>query len=88
MVKVLAGASKGKTGRVLRVLPKTNRAVVEGVNMESRHTKPTAKTPNGEIINTDCLTKFNRENNLKIHRSSFYLGKESDGYSLISKDLK
>ena len=39
-VKVLAGESKGSTGRIVRVIPKMNRVVVEGVNMIKKHTKP------------------------------------------------
>jgi large subunit ribosomal protein L24 len=39
-VKVLAGKDKGKTGRVLRVFPQRNRAVVENVNSVKRHTRP------------------------------------------------
>lgn len=46
-VKVLAGESKGKTGRVIRILPKANRAVVEGVNMVYKHQKPNAANPQG-----------------------------------------
>lgn len=39
-VKVLAGKDRGKTGRVLRVFPQRNRAVVENVNTVRRHTRP------------------------------------------------
>ena len=49
MVFVNAGEDKGKTGRVLRVLVDANRAIVEGVNMVSKHTKPNAKNPQGGI---------------------------------------
>ncbi|MDR1258008.1 MAG: 50S ribosomal protein L24 [Tannerellaceae bacterium] len=49
IVFVNTGEDKGKTGRVLRVLVKENRAIVEGVNMVSRHTKPSAKHPQGGI---------------------------------------
>ena len=49
-VYVNAGEDKGKTGRVLRVLVKEQRAVVEGINMVSKHTKPNAKHPQGGII--------------------------------------
>ncbi len=48
-VYVNSGEYKGKTGRVLSVLVKKNRAVVEGVNIVSRHTKPSAQNPNGGI---------------------------------------
>ena len=44
-----AGDDKGKTGRVLQVLVKANRAIVEGVNIVSKHTKPSAKNPQGGI---------------------------------------
>ncbi|MDR1332041.1 MAG: 50S ribosomal protein L24 [Tannerella sp.] len=49
IVFVNAGEDKGKTGRVLQVLVKQNRAIVEGVNMVSKHTKPNAKKPQGGI---------------------------------------
>ena len=43
IVFVNTGEDKGKTGRVLEVLVKANRAIVEGINMVSKHTKPNAK---------------------------------------------
>ena len=49
IVFVNPGDDKGKSGRVLRVLVKEQRAVVEGVNMVSKHTKPSAKNPQGGI---------------------------------------
>ena len=49
-VYVNAGNDKGKTGKVLSVDPAKDRAIVEGVNMVSRHTKPNAKQPQGGII--------------------------------------
>lgn len=48
-VKVIAGNSKGKSGRVLRILVEKQRAVVEGVNIITKHVKPTASTPQGEL---------------------------------------
>lgn len=53
-VFVNAGESKGSTGRVLEVLVKENRAIVEGVNMVSKHTKPNAKSPQGGIIKKEA----------------------------------
>jgi len=44
-VYVNAGEDKGKTGRVLKVLVKEGRAIVEGINMVSKSTKPNAKNP-------------------------------------------
>jgi len=48
-VLVLSGNSRGKKGRVLEVYVKTNRAIVEGVNMVTKHLKPSAANPNGGI---------------------------------------
>ena len=49
IVFVNTGEDKGKTGRVLQVLVDENRAIVEGVNMVSKHTKPNAQNPQGGI---------------------------------------
>jgi large subunit ribosomal protein L24 len=49
-VVVIAGKEKGKRGKVLRVLHKTDRVVVERVMMVKRHTKPSQKSPQGGII--------------------------------------
>jgi len=54
LVKVIAGDSKGKEGKVLEVLIQANRAVVEGANLVSRHTKPNAANPNGGIIKKEA----------------------------------
>ncbi len=48
-VFVNSGENKGQTGRVLEVIRKTDRAIVEGINLVSKHTKPNAKSPQGGI---------------------------------------
>ena len=48
-VYVNAGNSKGQTGKVVKVLVKEQRAIVEGVNLVSKHTKPNSKNPQGGI---------------------------------------
>lgn len=53
-VYVNAGEDKGKTGRVLEVLVKEQRAFVEGINMVSKHTKPNAKSPQGGIVKKEA----------------------------------
>ena len=47
IVYLNTGDDKGKTGRVLKVLVDEKRAIVEGVNMVTKHTKPSAKSPQG-----------------------------------------
>jgi len=49
-VVVIAGTSKGKEGKVIKIFPATNRVIVEGVNLVSKHTKPNAANPQGGII--------------------------------------
>ena len=53
-VLVKTGNSKGSKGKVIRVYPKLNRALVEGVNMISKHTKPNAENPQGGIIKKEA----------------------------------
>jgi large subunit ribosomal protein L24 len=48
-VEVIAGNSKGKRGKIVEVLVKKNRVVVEGVNLIKKHVKPNAQSPQGEI---------------------------------------
>ncbi|MCQ2113097.1 MAG: 50S ribosomal protein L24 [Bacteroidaceae bacterium] len=53
-VIVNAGNSKGQTGKVLSVLVEKQRAVVEGVNIVSKSTKPSAKHPQGGIVKQEA----------------------------------
>jgi large subunit ribosomal protein L24 len=54
MVFVISGVSKGQKGKVLEVIREKERAIVEGVNMVSKHTKPNAKYPQGGIIKKEA----------------------------------
>ncbi|WP_406824070.1 50S ribosomal protein L24 [Pedobacter sp. KACC 23697] len=54
LVKVIAGDSKGQQGKVLSVQTDKNRAIVEGINLVSKHTKPNAANPNGGIIKKEA----------------------------------
>lgn len=49
-VIVIAGKDRGKTGRVLRALPKKDKVVVEGVGVSKRHERPTSKRQKGQIV--------------------------------------
>ena len=53
-VKIIAGKDKDKEGKVLTVDQKNNKVVVEGVNMITKHSKPTAANPNGGIIQKEA----------------------------------
>ena len=50
MVKVMTGESKGQTGKVLEIMLAKNKAMVERVNLVSKHTKPNAKNTTGGIV--------------------------------------
>jgi large subunit ribosomal protein L24 len=53
-VQVIAGKDKGKTGEVLRTLPSENRVVVQGVNLRTRHVKPTQEGESGRIVTEEA----------------------------------
>ena len=52
-VKIIAGDDKGVIGEVVAALPRSNRVIVEGVNVVKRHTKPNNANPDGGIINKE-----------------------------------
>ncbi|MFD2147899.1 50S ribosomal protein L24 [Mucilaginibacter antarcticus] len=54
LVKVIAGDSKGSQGKIVEVILAKNRAIVEGANMVSKHTKPNAASPNGGIVKQEA----------------------------------
>lgn len=53
-VQVISGKDKGKTGEVLRTLPYENRVVVQGVNLRTRHVKPTQEGETGRIVTEEA----------------------------------
>src|SRR5690606_866408 len=53
-VKVIAGDHKGSEGKVLKVLTDKGKAIVEAVNMVKKHTKPSAKSPQGGIVEKEA----------------------------------
>ncbi len=54
IVKVIAGDSKGQQGKVLSIITSTSRALVEGVNLTSKHSKPSTANPNGGIVKKEA----------------------------------
>ena len=49
-VKVISGNHRGKQGKVLYVLPKKDRIIIEGINIIKKHTRPTQENPKGGVI--------------------------------------
>ena len=54
IVQVIAGKDKGKTGKVMRLVPKKDRAIVEKINMVKRHMKPNQQTRQGGILEKEA----------------------------------
>ena len=53
-VKILSGKDRGKIGTVLRVFPKDQKAIVEGMKLVSKHTRPSQQNPDGGIIQQEA----------------------------------
>lgn len=53
-VQIISGDHKGTEGKVIRVLRDRNKAIIEGVNMVSKHEKPSAKNPQGGITKKEA----------------------------------
>lgn len=53
LVQVIAGNDRGKTGRVLKVIPELGRVIVEGVNVHQKHVKPSQKNPQGGRVSRE-----------------------------------
>ncbi len=62
IVIVNSGVSKGQEGKVLQVFPDKLRAIVEGVNMVSKHTKPNSENPQGGIIKKEAAIHISNLN--------------------------
>ena len=61
-VYVNSGSNKGNTGKVLKVLVKDQRAIVEGVNIVSKSQKPSAKNPQGGIVKMEAPVQISKLN--------------------------
>lgn len=53
-IKIISGEARGKTGKVLKVFPRKNRVLVEGINFVKRHTRPSQDNPQGGIIEKEA----------------------------------
>ena len=77
-VKVIAGKDKDKEGKVIAVNQKDGKVVVEGVNMITKHAKPSAGNPNGGIIHQEA--PIDASNVMYIHKGKVTrIGIKTDG---------
>ena len=87
MVKVIAGDDNGKTGRVLQVYPKDNRALVEGVRIMSKHTKPSAQNTNGGIVKKEAPIHISNLM-LLVGNTPTRVGRRMEGDSIVRVSKK
>jgi len=66
-VKVIAGKDKGKEGKIIRILKKEHRVVVEGINMVKKHVKPRGMNEVGSIIDVEAPIHIS---NIKLEEKS------------------
>ncbi len=78
-VQVIAGSDKGKTGEIIQILRKKDRVIVEGVNMVTKHIKPSQADPEGGIVT--------REAPIHVSNVAYYDTKAKEivkiGYSIV-----
>ena len=67
MVKVITGRDRGKTGRVIKVFPKKNRLIVEGLNLVKKHQRPTQENQQGGIVEKEL--SIHSSNVMFLHKS-------------------
>ena len=79
MVKVLAGKDKGKTGKVITVIPEKNRIVVEKVNIIKKHKRPDQKSKGGIV---------EKEGSIQISNVSLFCNKCNAAVRIQSKKLE
>ncbi|WP_299115207.1 50S ribosomal protein L24 [uncultured Winogradskyella sp.] len=78
-VKVIAGDHKGSEGKVLKVLKEKNKAIVEGVNMVKKHTKPSAQSPQGGIVEKEAAIHVSNLSLLTGKGETTRVGYKMDG---------
>ena len=81
LVKVINGNDKGKTGEVLKTIPLENRLVVKGINLRTKHVKPTQEGETGRILTEEAslhasnVMFFSKDKNL-ISKIEYFIDKE------------
>ena len=81
LVKVINGKERGKTGEVLKTIPLENRVVVKGINLRTKHVKPTQEGETGRILteeaslNASNVMFFSKEKNL-TSKIEYFIDKE------------
>jgi len=82
-VKVISGKNLGKEGKVLKVYPKLNKVIVEGVNIIKKHAKPTQNNPDGGIMEYEAPIQVSN-----VMFTEKKTGTTRIGYKVITETVK
>ena len=79
LVKVITGDHKGSEGKVLTISKDKNKAIVEGVNMVKKHTKPSAQNPQGGIVEKEASIQISNLSLLTKNGETTRVGYRMEG---------
>ena len=78
-VRVIAGDHKGSEGKILKLFTHKDKAIVEGVNLVKRHTKPNAQNPQGGIVEKEAAIHFSNLSLLTADGETTRVGYQMNG---------
>jgi large subunit ribosomal protein L24 len=87
-VRVIAGDHKGSEGTVTKILREKNKAIVEGVNMVSKHVKPNAENPQGGIVKKEAAMQISNLSLLTKDGKTTRVGYKGEGKDKVRVSKK
>lgn len=87
-VRVIAGDHKGSEGTVTKILREKNKAIVEGVNMISKHVKPNAENPQGGIVKKEAAIQVSNLSLLTKDGKTTRVGYKGEGKEKVRVSKK
>ncbi len=87
LVRVIAGDAKGQEGKVLEVITDKNKVLIEGVNMISKHAKPSAKNPQGGIVKQEAPINISNVMVL-VNGTATRIGRKVEGDKIVRYSKK
>ena len=88
IVRVIAGDHKGSEGTVTKILREKNKAIVEGVNMVSKHVKPNAANPQGGIVKKEAAIQVSNLSLLTKDGKTTRIGYKGEGKEKVRVSKK
>ena len=88
IVRVIAGDHKGSEGTVTKILREKNKAIVEGVNMVSKHVKPNAENPQGGIVKKEAAMQISNLSLLTKDGKTTRVGYKGEGKDKVRVSKK